>query len=73
MVQHNVINKQVRDVIEALTGLPKTDFYVGGVLDYYADDELSDGEITGLRTAVYEKVIALLQSLDVGIEEKKNL
>jgi hypothetical protein len=30
MVQHNVINKQVRDVIEALTRLPKTDFYVGG-------------------------------------------
>lgn len=43
------------------------------MLDYYADDEPSDGEITGLRMAVYEKVIALLQSLDVGIDEKKNL
>jgi hypothetical protein len=70
MVQHNVINKRVRAVVEALSALPKHDFYVPEVLDYMADEELTQQEISDLRNDVYEKVMLLLWDLDIDIQPK---
>lgn len=68
MVQHNVINHRVRAVIEALSKLPKQDFYVPGVLDYMADEELTQQEIDDLRHNVYEKVLKLLEDLNINLQ-----
>ena len=69
MVQHNVINRKVRAVLEAIIKLPKHDFYVPEVLDYYADDEFGEYQVRALREDVHQKILELLWDLDIDIKK----
>jgi hypothetical protein len=66
MVQHNVIRREVRRVIEALCALPLRDFYIPDVLDEYADDNLSCDDVEGMREMLRIRVEELLSHFIVG-------